>query len=81
MNYSIVVILLLVMNPCIATKRSSQEQIKKSNSDENLQNARIVSAILNSPDNASHSDLATLCAAWSKIKTDLWNKFKSPEGK
>jgi hypothetical protein len=70
----VVIFLFLNVNRCCNSndkQRSSTDQIKKSSSSENLQNARIVSAILGAPDHASPSDLAVLYHAWSKIKNDI----------
>lgn len=68
----VIVLLILGFNSAVATRtdknRSSTDQIKKTSSSENLQNARIVSAILGAPDHASPSDLAVLYHAWGKIK-------------
>ncbi len=67
---STLIFLFISFNLCeaIQNDKTVPNHIKKSHSDENLQNARIVNAILGAPDNASHSDLAVLYHAWNKIK-------------
>lgn len=70
---STLIFLFIIFNLCDATQndKTVPNQIKKSPSDENLQNARIVNAILGAPDYASTSDLAVLYHAWNKIKANV----------